>query len=487
MELIQATEQELEELLAFYEHVADNMEESGLRQWHWGKYPSEQMIREDLEKGDLYYLRTDGVVSAAVVLMAGQEPEYDGLSWTCGIRPGIFHRLAVHPSMQGAGLGGLVLDDVQQILRRAGCDCVRCDTSVKNTRAQHLYEKLGFRRCGTLHWAGSIGNNIRFDKALKRETPLWPILMVPAFRSGDATPWGGSRLRKLYGKKIPSGQTGESMEVSSIPGLESRDSQGRTLPELIREFGPKLVGDYMDRPFPLLLKLIDAKERISVQVHPDDEYATARENGRPGKHEAWLVLDTPPEGGEMILGVRPGTTLTALREAAEKGSAVEEVLNRVTVREGDLCYIPAGSVHAVGAGILLYEIQQPSELTYRLYDWDRAAGTSKRRELQLDKAIDVTDLRSLPVPVRVEKAFGVKRILNEECFTIDLLRTDTIETLPPLNGFGILTVLEGEMCLRWAGASMKMKAGQTCILPHNAPETALEGIGAAALAMPGVQ
>ena len=485
MELIRATEQDLDELLSFYRHVADNMEEKGLQQWHWGKYPSEEILREDLDKGDLYFMRTDGAVSAAVVLMAGQEPEYDPLAWSFGIRPGIFHRLAVHPSMQGAGLGGLVLDDVQQILRHAGCDCVRCDTSVKNIRAIHLYEKLGFRCCGTIRWADSVGDNLRFDKPLKRETPLLPIPMVPAFRDGALTPWGGTRLRDLYGKEIPSEKTGESMEVSCIPGLESRDGQGRTLPELIREFGSKLTGSYADRPFPLLLKLIDAKEKLSVQVHPNDDYAAARENGKLGKTEAWLVLDTPPEGGELICGVRPGTTLSALREAAEDGSSMEKLLNRVTVRSGDVCLISAGCMHAVGAGVMLYEIQQSSDLSYRFYDWDRVMENGKRRELQPDKAMDVADLRCTQVPVRVEKAFGIKRVISGDYFTLDLIRTDTIENLPPVREFGILTVTEGELRLRWAGASIGMKAGQTCFLPCSVPQLALEGIGAAALAMPG--
>ena len=484
MELIRATEQELEELLSFYRHVADTMEESGVQHWHWGKYPSEEIIRDDLAKGDLYYMRTDGAVSAAVVLMTGQEPEYNSLTWTCGIRPGIFHRLAVHPAMQGGGLGGFVIDDVQQILRRAGCDCVRCDTSEKNVRAVRFYEKLGFRRCGRLRWDDSIGDNITFDKALKRETPLWPIAMEPAFRDGELTPWGGDRLRKLFGKETVSDHTGESMEASCIPGLESRDPQGRTLPELIREFGAKLVGGYADRPFPLLLKFIDARERLSVQVHPNDEYAAARENGKLGKTEAWLVLDAPPEGGELILGIRPGATLTELREASENGAGVEKLLNRVTMRRGDVCYIPAGCVHAVGAGILLYEIQQSSDLSYRFYDWGRVLADGTRRELHWEKAMDVADLKYKPVPIRVENACGVRRILSEEYFTLDLIRTQTLETLPPVHEFGLLTVTEGEMRLRWAGASLNMQAGRTCFLPCSAPELALEGEGAAVLAMP---
>ena len=484
MELIRATEQEQDELLAFYRLVADHMEEKGLQQWHWGRYPNEDMIREDIGKGDLYYMRVDGRLAAAVVLMTGQEPEYDGLLWSFGVRPGIFHRLAVHPSMQGAGLGGLVLDDVLQILRRSGCDCARCDTSEKNRHAIRLYEKLGFRPSGLMHWADSIGNNITFDKPLRRETPLWPIPMRPAFRCGDQTPWGGSRLREEYGKKTKSDRTGESLEVSCIPGLESRDALGRLLPELIGEFGAKLVGNYAERPFPLLLKLLDVRERLSVQVHPDDAYAGARESGKLGKTEAWMILDTPPGGGELIYGVRPGTTLHALREASQAGREVETLLNRVRVTPGDVCYIPAGCIHSIGEGIMLYEIQQSSDLTYRFYDWDRTDEKGRKRELHLDKALDVVDLQCAPVPIRVEKAFGVRRLLTEQYFTLDVIRTDTMEILPAVREFGLLTVTEGEMELRFAGGAIRMKAGDTCLLPKNAPELALVGAGAAALAMP---
>jgi mannose-6-phosphate isomerase len=485
MELIRATERDAKDLLTFYQHVADNMEEKGLNQWHWGRYPNAEMIRADIAQGDLYYMLEGDIISAAVVLMTGQEPEYDALNWSCGVKPGIFHRLAVHPSMQGAGLGGLVLDDVLQLLRRSGCDCVRCDTSEKNRHAIRLYEKLGFRPCGTMRWSDAPGRNITFDKPLKRETPLWPIRMVPAFRDGEATPWGGNRLRELYGKETKSNRTGESMEVSCIPDLESRDVMGRTLPSLVMEFGEKLVGDYADKPFPLLLKLIDVQEKLSVQVHPNDEYAAAREGGKLGKNEAWLVLDTPPEGGELIYGVRPGTSRQAMREACENGAAVEKLLNRVKVNPGDVCYIPAGCVHAVGEGVLLYEIQQSSDLTYRFYDWNRKGKDGKPRELHLEKALDVADLRCTPAPKRVEKAFGVKRVLSEESFTLDLIRTDSMELLPPLNGFGLITVTEGEMELRFAGGSVRMKTGETCLLPHNGPQLALVGSGAAALAMPG--
>ena len=484
MEIVQATERELNELISFYQTVADHMEERSMRHWHWGRYPNEDMIREDVKQGRLYYLLTEGEITAAVVAMCGQEPEYESLSWTGGIRPGVFHLLAVHPSMQGAGLGGLVLDDVQQLLRRQGCDCVRCDTSEKNQAAIRFYEKLGFRRCDRLHWPDSPGNNITFDKPLKRETPIWPIRMIPAFRDGKLTPWGGDRLARVYGKNTRDERTGESLEVSCIPGFESSDSMGRKLPELIREFGEKLIGRCVDGPFPLLLKLIDAKECLSVQVHPDDAYAAARENGKQGKNEAWLILDTPEKGGDLVYGIRPGTTKQELREACRRGEP-EPLLNRIRVKPGDICYIPAGCVHSIGAGVMLYEIPDTSDVTYRFYDWDRTDENGKKRELQLEKALDVTNLKRPMTPVRVEKACGVKRVLAEESFTLDMIRCEGIEQLPEIHEFGLLTVTEGEMNLRWAGASMAMKAGETCLLAKNSPELALEGIGAAVLAMPG--
>lgn len=484
MEIIQATTAELDELISFYRIVTDHMEENAMTQWHWGTYPNEDMIREDVEAGRLYYLRQDDEIAAAVVAATGQDPEYVPLTWNCGLHPGVFHRLAVHPSMQGAGLGGLVLDDVQQLLRRSGCDCIRCDTSDQNRAACRLYEKMGFRRGDRMRWEDAPDNFVTFDKPLKRETPIWPIRMTPAFRDGALTPWGGTGLAEVFGKQAKDERTGESLEVSCIPGLESADHLGRKLPELIRHYGEKLIGRCVDGPFPLLLKLIDAKEKLSVQVHPDDAYAAARENGKLGKNEAWLILRTPEEGGEIIYGIRPGTTKQELRDACRKGEP-EPLLNRVTVRPGDVCYIPSGCVHAIGAGIMLYEIQESSDVTYRFYDWDRTDAEGKKRELHLDKALDVTNLKLELSPVRAKEDYGITRVLAEKSFTLDLLRVSGIETLPELHEFGLLTVTEGELLLRWASASVKMKAGDTCLLARNSPELAVEGIGTAALAMPG--
>ena len=485
MELIKAAESDLQDLCGLYRRTADSMRESGLNQWTWGIYPTEEMIRLDVERGEMYIARAaDGTAAAAIALTKTEDPEYAGVAWTGGVRPGIFHRLAIDPRLQGAGIGGDILDDAIRILRTAGCDCVRCDTNMENTRAMRLYEKMGFRVCGTVTWDDTPGEKyFAFDKRLKRETPLWPIRMKPAFRGGEETPWGGDRLRECYGKETGGRPTGESLEVSCIPGCESTDMFGRTLPELILEFREKLVGKYADKPFPLLLKLIDAKDRLSVQVHPGDEYAAAHEHGKLGKSEAWLILDAP-EDGELIYGLQPGISLLQLKNACAAGKAVEPLLRYMRVAPGDVCYIPAGCVHAIGAGIMLYEIQESSDLTYRFYDWDRQDAEGRKRELHIEKGLAVADLKCAPLPVHVSEAYGCRRLVNEARFTLDVIRCGGMETLPELNEFGILTVLRGELTLKWYSGEMKLRAGETCLLPHDGMTMHLMGEGYTALAMP---
>ena len=311
-----------------------------------------------------------------------------------------------------------------------------------------------------------------------------PIRMHPAFRGGKLTPWGGEKLRTVFGKEIAEVPTGESLEISCIPGLESTDDDGRKLTDLIAEQGERYVGRYAGKAFPLLLKLIDAREPLSVQVHPDDAYAHDHENGKLGKTEAWLILDCP-EGAELVYGIVPGTDLATLRRASEAGSAVAPLLRRVKVRPGDVCNIPAGTVHAIGAGILLYEIQQSSDVTYRFYDWDRVDAKGQRRELHIDKALDVTHLDFAPDPKHWDGVAGVTRMLEEPFFSLDLIRAEgEAVALPQGADFGFLTALDEGLTLCWEGEEVKMRKGESFFLPRDCARLWIKGSGRAALSMP---
>ena len=223
---------------------------------------------------------------------------------------------------------------------------------------------------------------------------MYPLVMAPYFRHGSETPWGGSMLRDLFMKDSPDEMTGEALEVSALEGRESMVLNGafagQTLTSMIRRWGKDLTGD-IEGEFPLLIKLLDAKELLSVQVHPDDAYAGANEGGKLGKTEAWVVLSCE-SGASLAYGVE--THGRDLREMVAEGD-IESALNWVNVRPGDVLYIPAGTVHALGGGIQCYEVQQSSDVTYRFWDWGRVGRDGKPRELHTEKALDVTRTGSI--------------------------------------------------------------------------------------------
>ena len=482
MKLEKARTSDFEALKELYRLAAEAMEAAGLRQWHWGEYPSEELLRGDLRKEQLYVVREEGAPVLAVALTRETEPEYEAVNWLYGADPGSIHRFAVLPAAQGRGLAASVLPEIEDILRGMGCDSLHFDTNEHNTRALALYRRMGLRTAGWVRFEGTEGRFPCFEKPLTADCPLLPLRMHPAYRGGSLTPWGGSRLRAEFGKDTEEEITGESLEVSCIPGLESTTDSGEKLPELIAALGKDFAGKYAEGAFPLLLKLIDAREALSVQVHPDNAYAAANEHGKLGKTEAWLILEAP-EGSQLVYGIRPGTTLEELSEACSRGAAVEPLLRRVDVRPGDVCFIPAGTVHAIGAGILLYEIQQSSDVTYRFYDWDRKDAQGRGRQLHLRQALDVTnlDFRLDPIPAPdAPKA----RVLDEEYFTLDLLRLDGEQALDAPADFALLTLLDGEATLRAGRDVLPLRRGESLYIPAKAPRMTLSGRGRAAVSMP---
>jgi mannose-6-phosphate isomerase len=292
------------------------------------------------------------------------------------------------------------------------------------------------------------------------------------------TPWGGEKLRLLYSKDSPGPHAGESLELSAIPGLESRAEDGRTLSQLIVQYGQALTGTKVGNPFPLLVKLIDAKEQLSVQVHPDDDYAQAY-HGKPGKNEAWVILDCEPDA-RLIIGLKGGINHEQLLKALEKNGEIESCLRTVKVSPGEVYSIPAGTIHAIGKGLVLYEIQQSSDVTYRLYDWGRLDKNGKGRELHPKQSLDVvkyhaSPLPALPKPIKSSSSGVLERLLDTPFFLLDRLReTKGFVTEPDLERFRVLTAVK-PMTIHWDSGELPLSAGQTALLPADGFSLSLSG------------
>jgi mannose-6-phosphate isomerase len=232
---------------------------------------------------------------------------------------------------------------------------------------------------------------------------MYPLFFKPIYKS---TIWGGRNLEKIYNRSLPEGKVAESWEISchghDLSVILNGEFEGRTLDYLMKNYKHELLGknsaDY-DK-FPLLIKIIDACGRLSVQVHPDDDYAEKYEHDS-GKTEMWYIAHAK-ENAELILGLIPGTTDKILKNNIDNNT-VESCLNRIRVKEGDVIYIPSGTVHAILDGIVLIEIQQSSDVTYRVYDWNRVDDNGRGRPLHIDKAMDVINFdykAGLNIPIK---------------------------------------------------------------------------------------
>ncbi|MBO5564658.1 MAG: class I mannose-6-phosphate isomerase [Lachnospiraceae bacterium] len=225
-----------------------------------------------------------------------------------------------------------------------------------------------------------------------------PFLLSPA---GKDYLWGGERLKTEFHKEISLSPLAETWECSVHPDgksiVASGEHKGKTLADVLHDH-PEYLGTHpKQNTFPILVKLIDAARDLSVQVHPDDDYAYTHEKGQLGKTEFWYVLSTPEEGGEIVYGFRDAVTMEEVEKSAGDGSIVK-YLQRVPVEPGDVFFVRAGTVHAICAGTIVAEIQENSNLTYRLYDYDRTDASGKKRELHIKKAIEVLDNTVMPSP-----------------------------------------------------------------------------------------
>ncbi len=318
---------------------------------------------------------------------------------------------------------------------------------------------------------------------------LLPLLLRPRF---VRRVWGGGALPALMGEEALDAAAGEDpvgeawlADGASVVALGPL--AGATVADLADRHGAELLGTLtVDRYGPrmaLLVKLLDAAEDLSVQVHPDDAYALAREadTGHLGKTEAWYVLRAAP-GAAVLRGFTRDVSRDEVRAAAEDGT-LPALMRRVPVRPGDVVVNPAGTVHAVGAGLLLYEVQQSSDLTYRLFDYGRVDASGRPRELHLDKGLDVAHLSAapaeLPRPPEAEPGRWRRLVARPE-FVLD-----AVLVRPGAGAAGattpaschVLTVAEGTARLRAHGQVLELPTGATALLPAALGAYELSGDG----------
>ena len=283
--------------------------------------------------------------------------------------------------------------------------------------------------------------------------------------------WGGNRLREEYGKVSDSDKIAESWELSCHKDGESMIADGEfagmTLTAFIEKAGREFLGKNCRRfeYFPILIKLIDAKDNLSVQVHPNNEYAQKVE-GEYGKTEMWYIVDCDP-GAELLYGFEHNISKEEF-ERRIKDNTLLEVTNSVKVHKGDVFFIESGTLHAIGKGILIAEIQQNSNTTYRIYDYGRVDANGKPRQLHIDKAVEVTELTPPKYPY---KAIGdeevkdgyIEQLLSRcEYFRVKKLKVQEKCTLEAgSNSFNSILILDGEGELD----GVKLKKGESCFIP----------------------
>jgi mannose-6-phosphate isomerase len=305
---------------------------------------------------------------------------------------------------------------------------------------------------------------------------LYPLIFNPIFKD---YPWGGRNLGEKLGRAIPAGIVAESWEIAAHPNGSSTVNTGAlaglTLPQVHEKLGLALVGKRNETAlaagkFPLLIKFLDANRWLSVQVHPDDAYSMAHE-GDWGKTEMWVFLYAEP-GAEIIYGFKPGVTREKFAQAVAEGKTTD-LLHRLPVKPGDVVFVPTGAVHALGPGTLIAEIQQNSDVTYRIDDWGRP------RPLHIRQALEVLDFNLIE-----PKALQPKLLLDDEGLRIEQIGLcpyfETERLIIPAGSsfyglcdgatFEIWAVLSGAVTLDWSGEPITISGVNWVLLPADLGE-----------------
>ncbi len=304
---------------------------------------------------------------------------------------------------------------------------------------------------------------------------LYPLRFRPVLKE---TLWGGSALKERFGKKTKAGSViGESWEIIGMPGASSLVSngflKGNTLEEIAEVYMDELLGESVyekyGTEFPLLIKFIDANDRLSIQVHPDDRLAAERHHAW-GKTEMWYVLDAKP-GAVIYTGFRRKVTKEEYLDHLA-GKKLDQLINTTPVSAGDVFFIPAGMVHAIGAGVLLAEIQQTSDVTYRIYDWDRVDASGKPREMHTALALDAINFNLGSNNLIQKKPELNKTVLLAESpyFRTSLIMFDSpiIKDYSLTDSFVVYICTASMAVIECFGHKEEIRAGETILIPASA-------------------
>ena len=290
--------------------------------------------------------------------------------------------------------------------------------------------------------------------------------------------WGGQKLKEHFGKQADLDNIAESWECSTHPEgpstVTTGEHKGMLLTEVLQKY-PEYLGTHprSKGELPILVKFIDARQKLSVQVHPDDEYAKLYERGQLGKTEMWYVLDAAKDA-KLVYGFYHDMDKKKLRHSIENGT-VEKYLQKVPVHRDDVFFIEAGTVHAIGAGALIAEIQENSNLTYRLYDYNRRDKQGKLRELHVDKALDVVDLRRSSEPrqplrvLKYQRGWASELLCRCQYFQVErmLLNTESCREMADFytdkNSFQVLLCTSGCGLLLYGGSGVLQFFKGDCI------------------------
>jgi mannose-6-phosphate isomerase len=294
---------------------------------------------------------------------------------------------------------------------------------------------------------------------------LYPLIFEPSL---NVRVWGGRELETRLGKHLPTPEPyGESWEIYWKNKIANGAYQGRTLGDLITEFPRAMTGDEHARAeFPLLIKFLDAQDWLSVQVHPDDARALQLEGEPRGKTECWYVIDAKP-GAQINYGLAQLTDSEGFRAALAEPGKVKALLQFAEVAPGDFVYVPAGTMHAIGPGLLIYELQQTSDTTYRVYDWDRMGLDGKPRQLHIDKSLAVMNFEVAPeAKVNYDRDEASAILIRNQYFALKKLSGEGAFPLAPMRDAAhLVSVIRGAVTLRGDHDPVHLTVGMSAFIP----------------------